>query len=333
MICPRAKNSLPLHLELFKGKSMRQKLMSQKATGSVLLGHLAAILTVSMWGYSFVSSKVLLENGLGPVQIYVLRFIIAYILVVFISHKQLWASNWREEGMFCLCGLCAGSLYFIAENTALEYTLTTNVSLLTSMSPLITALLVAMIYKTEKLGIGTWIGSVVAMAGVACVVFNSSASLEVRPLGDFLSLAAACSWAVYSLILRSLNAHYDVWFISRKTFFYGIVTAIPFLVFDDNSINLAETLTHTEVFGNLLFLGVGASTIAYVLWAVTVKNVGAVKANNYMYLQPIVTLVVSALVLGEQVSVIGYIGIALILAGLWAGDNINKIIEKRKSHI
>ena len=310
---------------------MRQKSSNRNMLGGTLLGHVAAILTISMWGYSFVSSKVLLENGLGPVQIYVCRFILAYILVVFISHRRLWASNWREEGLFCLCGLCAGSLYFIAENTALEYTLTTNVSLLTSMSPLITAMLVGLIYKTEKLGVGTWVGSAIAIAGVACVVFNSSASLEVRPLGDFLSLAAACSWAVYSLILRSLNAHYDVWFISRKTFFYGIVTALPFLAFENDSVEIFTVLYRPEVYGNLLFLGVGASTIAYVLWAVTVKNVGAVKANNYMYLQSIVTLVVSAIVLGEHVSFIGYLGIFLILAGLWAGDNINKILEKRKS--
>ncbi|MCM1066653.1 MAG: DMT family transporter [Muribaculaceae bacterium] len=304
---------------------------NRKLTGGTLMGHVAALFAVSMWGYSFVSSKVLLENGLGPVQIYVCRFVLAYLIVVCVSHRRLWASNPRDEGLFCLCGLLAGSLYFIAENTALEYTLTTNVSLLTSLSPLITALLVGLVYKTEKLGAGTWAGSIVALLGVGCVVFNSSASMEVRPLGDFLSLAAAFSWSVYSLILRRLNANYDVWFISRKTFFYGVLTAIPFLFFERDSVNPLEVMHLPEVYGNLLFLGVGASTIAYVLWALTVKNLGAVRANNYMYFQSIVTLVVSALVLGEHVSAIGYIGIALIIGGLWAGDNINKIIARRKA--
>ena len=285
-----------------------------------------------MWGYSFVSSKVLLDNGLGPVTIYVLRFILAYIIVACISHKRLFASTWREEGLFMLCGLLAGSVYFIAENTALEYTLATNVSLLTSMSPLITAFLINFIYKSEKLGVGTWIGSAAAVAGVVCVVFNSSNSVEVRPLGDFLSLAAAFSWAFYSLILRSLNAHYDVWFISRKTFFYGLVTALPFLLFERNQVDLPDVLSRGEVIGNLLFLGVGASTIAYVLWALAVKNLGPLIANNYMYLQSIVTLIVSTIVLQERVSLMGYVGIILIIAGLWAGDNINKIIARHKRH-
>jgi len=300
--------------------------MGNGMLGGTLLGHIAAIVTVAMWGYSFVSSKVLLDNGLGPVHIYFYRFVLAYLMVLFISHKRLWASNWRDEGLFVVCALTSGSLYFIAENTALQYTLTTNVSLLTSLSPLITTMLVALVYKTEKFGIGTWLGSAIAVAGVACVVFNSSTSLEVRPLGDFLALAAAFSWAFYSLILRRLNAHYDVWFITRKTFFYGILTSIPFLIFEPESQSVATIISRPEVYANLLFLGLGASTIAYVLWAYTVKTVGAVKANNYMYLQSIVTLIVSAIVLGEHVNFIGYLGIFLILAGLWAGDNINKLL-------
>ncbi len=314
-------------------RQTRSETVGKRMLGGTLLSHIAAFCAVAMWGYSFVSSKVLLDNGLGPVTIYVLRFVLAYALVACISHKRMFASNWREEGLFALCGLLAGSLYFIAENTALEYTLATNVSLLTSMSPLVTAFLIGFIYKNERLGLGTWAGSAVAIVGVACVVFNSSTSLEVRPLGDFLSLAAAFSWAFYSLILRSLNAHYDVWFISRKTFFYGLITALPFLLFERGSVDVAEVLVRPEVYGNLLFLGVGASTVAYVLWALTVKNLGPLKANNYMYLQSIVTLVVSALVLGEHVNFIGYLGIVLIIGGLWLGDNINKILDKRRNRL
>lgn len=298
--------------------------------GGTLIGHIAAVVTVAMWGYSFVSSKVLLENGLGPVHIYFYRFVIAYILILTISHKRLWASNWRDEGLFILCAMCSGSLYFIAENTALQYTLTTNVSLLTSLSPLITAIIVGLVYKTEKIGLGSWLGSVVAIIGVGCVVLNSSSSVEVRPLGDFLALSAALSWSVYSLMLRRLNAHYDIWFISRKTFFYGVITAVPFMIFEQESVPVASIISRSEVIGNLLFLGVGASFIAFVLWALTIKQVGAVKANNYMYLQPIITLIVSAIVLSEHVNPIGYLGIILILSGLWVGDNINKILARRR---
>lgn len=298
--------------------------------GGAKLGHLAAIGAVAMWGYSFVSSKVLLENGLGPVQIYVLRFILAYAVVLAISHRRLFCRTLRDEILLMLCGFTSGSLYFIAENTALDYTLTTNVSLLTSMSPLITAILVSLLYKNEKLGIGTWIGSLLGVAGVVCVVFNSSANFEVRPFGDFLSLAAALSWAVYSIILRRVNASYDVWFISRKTFFYGLVTSLPFLAFEHGAASFSEIFSSGEVIGNLLFLGLGASTAAYVLWAYSVRTIGAVSANNYMYFQSVVTLVVAAIVLHDPVTAMGITGIVLIVGGLWAGDNINAIMARRK---
>lgn len=312
---------------------MKNNKLRTRKPGLAMLGHLAALLAVAMWGYSFVSSKVLLDNGLGPVQVYVLRFVIAYAVVLCISHKRLFSASWTDEFLLMLCGMTSGSLYFIAENTALQYTLATNVSLLTSMSPLITAIFLAILYKQEKLGIGTWFGSFLAVLGVACVVFNSSTNFEIRPLGDILSLAAAVSWTVYSLILRKISAGYDVWFISRKTFAYGLLTSLPFLAFENWPSDFGQILCRGDVIGNLLFLGLGASTIAYVMWAVSIRNIGALKSNNYMYFQSIVTLVVSYFVLGEPITAIGIAGIALIVGGLWVGDNINRIIENRRNKV
>lgn len=288
--------------------------------------HILAALAVAMWGYSFVSTKVLLENGLGPTQIYICRFIIAYIVVLCISHKRFFCRNLMDEFLILVCGLLSGSLYFIAENNALEYTLATNVALLTSLSPLLTVLLVACIYKNEKISIGTWIGTALAVVGVACVVFNSSTDVQIRPLGDFLSLLAALSWSIYSLILKKLNAVYDVWFITRKTFFYGLITSVPFLVLGDaGGVNPFDVLSRPAVWGNLLFLGLGASTAAFLIWGNTVKRLGAITANNYMYLQPIVTMVVSTIILHEKVSFVGITGIVLILGGLWLGDYLTRL--------
>ena len=277
-----------------------------------------------MWGVSFVSTKVLLNLGMQPVEIYIYRFTLAYILIWLLKRTRLFSNNWRDEGLLLLCGLLAGSIYFLAENFALRYTLVSNVSLLTSTSPLITALLVGAMYKSERPGSGMLIGSGVAFLGVACVIFNSSFSIEINPLGDLLALAGAFSWSLYSLILKQLNANYDVWFITRKTFFYGVLTSLPFLWVEPPHYSLVEFLHTPSALWNIAFLGIGASLIAYVLWAVTVKKVGAVKANNYIYLQPVITLVVSVVALGEHVSFIGYTGCALILIGLWLGDYITR---------
>lgn len=282
--------------------------------------HIAALVCVAFWGMAFVSTKVLLEHGLGTVEIYIYRFALAYLLVLCISHKRFKSHSMRDEGLFALCGITAGSLYFIAENTALQYTLVGNVSLLTSMSPLLTAMLAGLMYKNERPTKGMLIGSAIAFIGVACVIFNSSTSVSVHPIGDFLSLAAAFSWAVYSLILRRLNANYDVWFVTRKTFFYGVITAMPFLLFAPSLKAPIEILTDGDVMFNLIFLACGASLLGFSLWSVSVRWLGAVMANNYMYIQPIVTMVGSFFIIGEAITAMGVFGCVLILVGLWLGD-------------
>lgn len=287
--------------------------------------HIGALLTVTAWGVSFISTKVLQSPGiqLTPTEVYILRFTLAYILVLAICHKRLWSNSLRDELLFATCGLCGGSIYFIAENTAIEYTLVSNVSLITSVSPLLTAMLVGVIYRDERPSKGIILGSAIAFLGVGCVIFNSSFNVNIRPLGDMLALSAALGWAIYSIILRKLNALYSIWFISRKTFFYGILTAIPFLFIQPGSFHVS-VLARPEVWGNLLFLGIICSMVAYIIWAQAVKRLGAVKASNYMYFVPIVTLVASQLLLDEKITWVGYFGCALILGGVWLGDLMSR---------
>lgn len=296
--------------------------MSHKPTTSkftYLLLHLGAFLTMVAWGASFVQTKVLLDNGLQPAEIYIYRFALAYVLLLAVCHKHIFSRSWRDELLFALIGMCAGSIYFIAENTALEYTLATNVSLITSLSPIITTIIVGALYRSERPGRGFILGSAIAFLGVGCVVFNSSFMVKVNPIGDMLSLLAAVAWAIYSVLLRKLNATYSTWFISRKTFFYGVITAVPFMIMEGNHAPV-EVLMKPEVCDNLLFLGIFSSMFAYVIWAETVKTIGAVKASTYLYFQPLITLVASAIVLHEVVTVVGYMGCAMIIGGVWLSD-------------
>lgn len=288
-----------------------------------LVYHLAALLIVLAWGVSFVSTKVLLDNGLRPAEIYIYRFLLAYLLVLCVCHKRMFSNSLRDELLFATCGLCGGSIYFIAENTALEYTLVSNVSLITAISPLLTTFLIGMIYKSERPSKGIYIGSIVALMGVACVIFNSSFVVKMNPIGDLLSFAAALSWAVYSLVLRKLNALYSIMFISRKTFFYGVLTALPYML-TEPEITSPTVLLQADVWPHMLFLGVFASMIAYVIWAQSVKHLGAITASNYIYLQPIVTLIASVIILSETITIVGYLGCALILGGLWLGDYLTR---------
>lgn len=296
---------------------------------STLLFHFGAFVTMTAWGASFVSTKVLLDNGLHPAEIYIYRFLLAYVVILATCHKKIFSNSLRDELLFVVCGLCAGSIYFIAENTALEYTLATNVSLITSLSPILTTMIIGFLYKSERPGGGFITGSALAFLGVGLVVFNSSFVVKVNPLGDMLSLLAAVSWAIYSVILRKLNATYTVVFITRKTFFYGVLTALPYLAIEPE-IAPFELLARPAVWGNILFLGLFASMFGYVIWAQAIKILGALKASNYLYFQPLITLVASAWFLGEHISWIGYTGCLMILIGVWLSDWLERHARMRR---
>lgn len=291
---------------------------------SAILFHIAAFAVIAVWGSSFVSTKVLLDAGLHAVEIYIYRFLVAYLIVLAICHKKLWANSWIDEMLFAVCGLCGGSIYFIAENTALNYTLTSNVSLLTTLSPLLTTLLIGAIYKNERPGIWVYVGSAIAILGVGCIIFKSGFHLEVMPLGDLLALSAAFSWAIYSIVLRKVNANYSALFITRKTFFYGLLTALPFMAFEPEIAPLSA-LGEPVVLLNLLFLSLTASLLAYVIWSQTVKRLGAIKASNYLYFQPVMTMIVSAIILPDDpLTLMGCVGCLLIIGGVWFGDFMSR---------
>ncbi|MCM1451799.1 MAG: DMT family transporter [Clostridium sp.] len=310
---------------------MENKRNAGSKHASAILTHLGALTAILFWGLSFVSTSYIMTEGhLSPTEAFVYRFLVAYAVIFAISHKRLWCNNLHDEAMMLLIGLSGSSIYFIAENTALELTLPANVSLLSSTSPLVTVLLVGLLYKSERPGLGMIIGSIVAFIGVVCVIFNSFAfetegvEFKISPLGDLLALSTAFCWAVYSLLLKRVNVVYDAMFITRKTFFYGLITAIPFLALEPTLANPLVAFSNPYVLGNLLFLALGASILGFYLWARTVAELGAIKANNYMYLQPIVTLIGAAIILHDPISFFGVLGLVLVLFGLWLGECLEK---------
>ncbi len=304
--------------------------------GGSIWTHLAALLAVTAWGVSFVNTRVLLDNGFNPVEVYLCRCVLAYLMLLLLSRKRSSLPRlWRHELLFMLCGLCGGSIYFVSENMALVYTSTTNVSLITSTTPLITALLVGLLYRDERPGIGLIIGSVIAMVGVSMVVLDGggegaeAGGVGAGSLGDFLAILSAICWSVYSLIIRRLTPFYSAIYITRKTFFYGLLTALPFLCMEPSHLTL-EAFTLPAVWVNLLILSLLSSSFAFVIWAYVVDKIGAVKAGNYCYFQPIATLIFSAIVLHEMCGLWGIAGCIVTILGVYAGERIPLMRRFRK---
>lgn len=309
--------------------------------------HVIALLAVCIWGITFVSTKILLQNDLNPASIFFYRFLLAYLLISIISYKERrWAKSFKDEMLTLCLGVFGGSLYFLTENTALRYTLSTNVAFILCSAPLFTAILIGLAdkmhknrrsYKSkqqadkkDKPKIFTSIfvvGSGISIVGVAMIIFNGHFVLQLSPLGDMLCIAAALSWGFYTLVLKKLENKYSSLFLTRKVFFYGVLTILPSFVLGEPLCSPLKIIGNNVVLANMLFLGVIASLLCYLAWNKVVKEIGALKATNYIYLSPIFTSLASAFILREPITVISVIGAICIIFGVWISSRTKKLIE------
>jgi len=288
---------------------------------------------VAIWGSTFVFTKLLLLSGLTPAQIFTLRFIIAYVLLLgysllVVPRRFHWlCDSWRDELLMLGLGVTGGSMYFLTENSAMEYTTTTNTSLIVSLSPLVATALISIFYRTQRLNRTQTLGTLMAAVGVVLVVLNGRFVLHLSPLGDSLAFSAALCWGIYSLLMIPANQRYNTVFITRKVFFYGLLSMIPYFLLRPEEATIFQFFNpsilqsfNSSILLNLLFLGCIASMACFVAWNWVLKKLDAVVATNYVYFNPVTTIVFAWAILSEQITLFFLIGTLLILMGMYLAD-------------
>ncbi len=280
--------------------------------------HVLGIVVVLIWGVTFVNSKVLLNHGMQAHEIFFVRFLLAYACIWALSPHRLWSDNLTDELRMAVLGITGGSLYFVTENMAVKIGYVNNVSLIVCTAPLLTTLLALLFLKDVKASRPLVMGSIAATVGVSLVVFNGHIYLKINPLGDVLAISAALCWAIYSIQLRSLS-HYSSVFVTRKVFFYGLLTVLPVFLLKPWHYPLHQLL-QPVVAGNLLFLGLIASFSCFALWSFVSKKIGALTASNYIYLNPVSTMITSGIVLHERMTWMACLGSILIFMGVYLAN-------------
>lgn len=294
-------------------------------------GHIAAFITILIWGTTFISTKVLLRS-VAPVEILFIRFMIGYFALWCVCPRRLTIKNKKQELYFAAAGLCGVTLYYLLENIALTYTLASNVGVIISMAPFFTVIFSGLLLHDKRPSVRFFVGFLIALAGIFLISSGGEAALKINPLGDILAMAAAVVWALYSTITRKISSFgYQTIQTTRRTFFYGLIFMIPVLFLMDFHIEAAHFMNMTNVL-NLIFLGFGASALCFVTWNSAVKILGSVKTSVYIYMVPVITAVTSALILHEKMTLIMIAGIALTLIGLFLSENRKPEKNKQKSN-
>ena len=288
-----------------------------------LTGILCASFSVFLWGITFVCTKYLLRS-FSAYEILVLRFILAYLTLLISNPARLKLKNRREEFLFMIAGFSGVTAYQFMENIAISYTSASNVSVIVSICPMFTAIFMQIFFKENHLTKYFITGFIIAIAGVSLVSFNGVIELHLSPKGDFLALAAALSWGLYSLCIAKIN---DMGFksiiVTRRIFFWALIFMIPLSFL--SPVNLspsfnADRFTNPLNWLNLCFLGIGASAFCFAAWNIACENLGTVRATVGIYLIPVVTIIFAFLALGEKISFMGAAGALLTIAGLFVSE-------------
>ena len=286
-------------------------------------GHILALFTIFVWGSTFSSTKILLED-FNAIEILFIRFFIAYIVLFVLHYKSLGFLGRNLEFLFFLAGLCGACFYFLLENIALGYTSASNASLLVAIIPLFTVFLGFILYRKPITKLFLF-GTMLAFVGVAFVVLRGEWHFSF--IGDVLCILAGLMWSFYTLIIDKVFLRCkseSSLAITKKIFFYGLVCIFPLWLWQStiqyNALGIDSFLqrfTNPYNLLNLAFLGCVASAICYLTWNTALNILGALKASVYLYAVPVIGVFVATISLGETVTLSMIVGGFLVLFGLF----------------
>lgn len=274
---------------------------------------IAMLVAVLVWGASFIATKAAVAD-IPPIAFAVLRFAVAVFglgVMHFLTRTPIRVERelWRPILVAALTGV---TLTYVLENTALKFTTAGNSALFIAASPLVT-MASAVFFLKERLTWRMGVGSIIAFGAMVALV---GASFQETGIGDILMALNTLVGAVYAMASKQLADRMSPLSALTVTFAIGTVALLPCAGVEALVTRAPWHMTPTAV-GALLFLGLGSSCLAYWLWMFALGRMSAATAGLYLYLMPVVTLVLSAQFLGEPLTPVKLIEAGLILLGVY----------------
>ena len=278
--------------------------------------YILAVSITAVWGSTFAATKILMNGGMSPMGIFTIRFLMAWVVMLLLFHRRLWAQSLADELKLMLAGVLGGSLYYWLQNWALALSQTTNVSFLLSFCPLITILLAVAFFKDQRITRRHLVGLAIAIVGTALVIFSGQRELHIAPAGDILALTAATTWGFYTQLIRPMTGRYEGTFMTRKVFFYGTLTSLPIFFTGPWQSDVDKFASQPEVALSILYLTILASIFCYLAFNAIIRKLGPVRAASFLYLDPVFSTIFSFIFMDEIMTPTLASGLALILCGV-----------------
>lgn len=268
------------------------------------------------WSFSFVWFKIAFI-AYNPITVVIFRLGIAAILITVIAAalKRLQKPTRKDFRLFILMAFFEPFIYFLGESYGLKYVSSTVAAVIVATIPLFTPL-AAWYFHKEKVKWMNILGLLFSFIGVGFVVLNRSFQLDASPLGVSLEFMAVFAAIAYSIVLKNLASRYNTLTIIAYQNIIGIILFLPiWLVVDFN--HFINTPFHPQAFRAILLLAVFSSTLAFVFFTESVRQIGVTRSNTFINLIPVFVAIFSFFILKEALGLQKVIGIVIVVAGLF----------------
>lgn len=277
------------------------------------------------WSFSFIWFKIA-YLGYNPITVVIFRLAISATLITIIAAflKRLQKPSKKDFWLFVSMAFFEPFIYFLGESYGLKYVSSTVAAVIVATIPLISPVFAWYFFK-EKLKWMNVAGLAFSFLGVGLVVLNGSFKFDASPLGVGLEFIAVLAAIAYSLVLRKLVLRYNTLSIIAYQNIIGVVLFLPvWLAVDFN--DFISRPFHPEAFRAIIMLAVFASTLAFVFFTQSIRQIGVNRSNSFINLIPVFVAILSFFILKEELIGQQIVGILIVVAGLF----LAQIKRKRK---
>ncbi|MDR3219649.1 MAG: DMT family transporter [Dysgonamonadaceae bacterium] len=286
--------------------------------------YIQVILANVFWGFSFVWTDIVLKSGIPPITLVSARMIIATILLgAWARHTgNLQKIKFKHLKYFLGLALCEPFLYFLCETYGQTMVSPTVTSVIVATIPLFTPVVGFLILK-EKITRSTILGILVSMMGVLAVVFIGSNDLSGQVFGAVLVFGAVISALGYAVFVKYIVHRYNATTLVFYQNFIGLIYFIPCFFIVDFS-HIGDMKFTFAAVSSIVQLSVFASVIAFIFYSHGVKVLGVTKAGVFCYIIPVLTALFAFFMVDEQLAIVQWLGMAVVILGLFISQLVNK---------
>ena len=292
----------------------------------------AAVGVYTLWGFSFLASKVGQQSA-TPFVLLSYRFDIALVilLVPLVSGKAKLRLKGKNVKMLLLLGFFEPCIYFIGEQYGLKYTNSAFSGVMIAVIPVAT-LIMAAVFLKERPSVAQWLFSLLSIAGVVVVTLSENSGGSVSVKGVLFLVVAVLTGAACGVVSRGISDEFSVY---ERTFIIQLMGAVFFtglaLIEHGGDVTaLVRPASDLDFMLAALYLAVGASVAGYWMFNYSVSNAPMANVISLCNLTTIVSVLAGVLILGEPFSLLSAAAMVAVLVGIWG---VQKFTTNEKSNL